>query len=464
MRVRGFLLLLALPALLAAPACGPAGAYPKRPISLICPWGIGGGTDAVARVLANHLEREIRQPVAVINRTGGGGAVGHTAGARALPDGYTITMMTVEITTMHQRGLARVRPEDFAPILLANYDGAALFVRSESPWKTLGDLLKDAKARPGALKASGTAIGGIWHLACLQAVRDAALPEGAIRWVPSNGAGPALRELEAAGADMVFCSLPEAKPLMESGRLICLGVMSEKRFARFPEVPTFAEQGVNSSRAGWRGVAAPRGTPPDVLRTLGEAFARVVANPDFRKFMETSGYDARIETGETFLRTIRSTEAELAPLIALTTAGSGGAEPGPWLFPVLLGSGLVVAVAWAVRAERRARLRPTETSPAAAALGSSLGSSSVSTSAPAASGPLTLSRVFEVVACVLFFIACADTIGFLLAAGLPLFFLLCRMGSTWALSAAVATCVTSGVYILFAKLLRVPLPGGWIGF
>ncbi len=450
MRVPGLLIVLQLTALLAAPGCGPPRPYPHRPISLICPWGIGGGTDAVARVLASHLERQIGQPVAVINRTGGGGAVGHTAGAGAPPDGYTITMMTVEVTTMHQRGLARIRPDDFAPILLANYDSAALFVRSESPWKTFADLLKDARSRPGVLKASGTAIGGIWHLACLQAIRDSGLPEGAIRWVPSNGAGPALRELEAAGVDMVFCSLPEAKTLMEAGRLVCLGVMSEKRFERFPEVPTFAEQGVNSSRAGWRGVAAPRGTPPEVLRTLGEAFARVAANPEFRKFMETSGYDARIETGETFLRTIRATEAELAPLIALTTHDSGGAEPGPWLFPVLLGTGLVVAVGWAIRAERRARRREPSTE--------------ASVSPQAQTSPPNLSRAFEVLACVLFFIACAETLGFLLAAGLPLFYLLRRMGSTWIVSAAVGVGVTCCVYTLFAKLLRVTLPGGWIGF
>jgi len=130
--------------------------YPSRPIKFICPWGAGGGTDRVARMLAVLLEKDLGQPVTVVNRTGGGGAVGHTAGSTAAPDGQTITIVTVEITMMHWMGLAKVTYSDFKPVALVNVDPAGVNVKADAPWNTLKELLDYAKANPGKLKASGT--------------------------------------------------------------------------------------------------------------------------------------------------------------------------------------------------------------------------------------------------------------------------------------------------------------------
>src|SRR6187549_1764337 len=149
-------------ALLTASTFGFA-AYPERPITLIVPWGAGGGTDATARIIASLLEKELGQPVTVVNRTGGSGVVGHAAIASAAPDGYTIGMITVEIGMMHWQGLTEINGASYTPIGLVNADPSGIEVRADAPYKTVQDLLAAIKANPGKFKASGTGQGGIWH-------------------------------------------------------------------------------------------------------------------------------------------------------------------------------------------------------------------------------------------------------------------------------------------------------------
>ena len=126
--------------------------YPKRPITLICPWGAGGGTDAVSRIIATLLKKDLGVPVNVVNRTGGSGAVGHTAIATAKPDGYTIGMPTVEITMMHWMGLTKITYQDMTPVAMVNFDPAGINVRTDSPWKTYKDLEMYVRDNPGKLK------------------------------------------------------------------------------------------------------------------------------------------------------------------------------------------------------------------------------------------------------------------------------------------------------------------------
>ncbi|MEO7393007.1 MAG: tripartite tricarboxylate transporter substrate binding protein, partial [Ramlibacter sp.] len=146
--------------------------YPSRPITLIVPWGAGGGTDATARIIGSLLEKELGQPVTVVNRTGGNGVVGHAAIASAAPDGYTIGMATVEISMMHWQGLTELNGASYTPIGLVNADPAGVQVRADSPYKTVNELLAAIKANPGKFKASGTGQGGIWHLAIAGLLRD----------------------------------------------------------------------------------------------------------------------------------------------------------------------------------------------------------------------------------------------------------------------------------------------------
>jgi len=181
----------ALIALFAAMAASTAlAAYPERPITMIVPWGAGGGTDATARIIGTLLEKELGQPVNVVNRTGGSGVVGHAAIAQAPPDGYTIGIVTVEIGMMHWQGLTDLTGASYTPIGLVNADAAGLQVAADAPYKTVNELVAAIKASPGKFKASGTGQGGIWHLAIAGMLRDLKVDPASVPWVPSNGAAP----------------------------------------------------------------------------------------------------------------------------------------------------------------------------------------------------------------------------------------------------------------------------------
>ena len=132
-----------------------ASSYPNRSLNLIVPWAAGGGTDRVARFVADALHRRVGQPVIVVNRTGGSGAVGHSAGALAAPDGHTLTMATFELSTMHWMGISKLAWNDFLPVAQLNGDAAAILVRRDAPWKNLGDLLETIRKQPAGIKMSG---------------------------------------------------------------------------------------------------------------------------------------------------------------------------------------------------------------------------------------------------------------------------------------------------------------------
>ena len=167
--------------------------YPQRPVQLIVPWGAGGGTDATARIIGALMEKELKQPFNVVNRTGGSGVVGHDAIARAPADGYTIGLITVEITMMHHVGLTQLKHTDYTPIGLVNADPAGVNVRVDSPYKSVKDLLAAIKANPGKFKASGTGQGGIWHLAIAGLLKEQGIDPGALPWYRRRAPRPACR-------------------------------------------------------------------------------------------------------------------------------------------------------------------------------------------------------------------------------------------------------------------------------
>lgn len=284
-----FLTLLAVAAGNPSPAAAQA-KYPSRPLQLVCPWAAGGGTDRVARMVALLLEKELGQPVTVVNRTGGSGAVGHTAGATAAPDGYTITIVTVELTMMHWMGLTPLTYREFTPVTLLNIDPAGVQVAANAEWKSLKQLLDYAKANPGKLKASGTGKGGIWDLARAGMLKTAGLPSDAITWVPSTGAATGLQELVAGGVQVVTASLVEGRPLIDAGKVKALANMADARDAAFPNVPTLKEQGLNWAMGAWRGIAAPKGTPPEVVAVLERALQKVVKSKEFVDFMKNGPF------------------------------------------------------------------------------------------------------------------------------------------------------------------------------
>ena len=266
-------------------------AYPERPIQLLVPWGAGGGTDALARLVGAELEKELGQPVNVVNRTGGSGVVGHTAIASGKPDGYTIGMITVEITMMHHAGLTKLGPADFTPLALLNFDPNAVFVAADSPIKTAKDLIAAAAASPGKLKGSGTGQGGIWHVGLAGMLVDAGVPGTAVAWVPSQGAAPGLQDLVAGGIDLASCSLPEARALVEAGKVRPVVLMSDTPDGIFPDVPLLKQATGSDWTAGaWRGIAGPKGLPADVAGKLEAALKKIYESDTYQNFLKSRGF------------------------------------------------------------------------------------------------------------------------------------------------------------------------------
>jgi tripartite-type tricarboxylate transporter receptor subunit TctC len=265
--------------------------YPQRPVQLIVPWGAGGGTDATARIIATLLEKELKQPFNVVNRTGGSGVVGHDAIAKATPDGYTIGLITVEITMMHHVGLTQLKHTDYTPIGLVNADPAAINVRADSPYKSVKDLIAAIKANPGKMKASGTGQGGIWHLAIAGLLKQQGIDPNALPWVPSNGAAPGMQDMVAGGVDVVPCSIPEARAMIDAGKARALAIMDANPPALYPNVPTLKKE-LNSdwAIAAWRVIAAPKGIPADAQKTLTTALKKVYDSKEYKEFMASRGF------------------------------------------------------------------------------------------------------------------------------------------------------------------------------
>jgi tripartite-type tricarboxylate transporter receptor subunit TctC len=267
-------------------------AYPERPITLICPWGAGGGTDATARIVAALLEKELGTPVNVVNRTGGSGVVGHSAIATAAPDGYTLGIITVEIGMMHWQGLTELSYKDYTPLALFNEDPAGLQVAADAPYADAKALLDAIKASPkGSMKASGTGQGGIWHLAIAGMLQKAGLEPDHVQWVPSQGAAPGLQDLVAGGVQIVPSSVPEAKSLIDAGRVKSLALMADERNPAFPDVPTLKEAvGLEMTAGAWRGFAGPKGLPDEVTTKLVAALEKIYSGPDYKPFMDSRGF------------------------------------------------------------------------------------------------------------------------------------------------------------------------------
>ncbi len=272
-------------------ACAPpTPAYPGKGITINVPWGAGGGTDRTARALAAVVEKDLKQPMGVVNRTGGGGVVGHTATATADPDGYTLGMITIEVTMMNWLGTTSLTYKDYKPIALLINNRAGITVRADAPWKDYKELMEYVKANPGKLKASGTAAGGVWDLARVGWLMAAGLSPDAVKWVPSAGAAPALAELAAGGVDICTCSPAESLPMVQAGKARILAVMADKRWDALPDVPTLKELGHDFAIGGWAGIAAPARTPDHIIDILDKAVEKAVKSPEFTDFIKTSGF------------------------------------------------------------------------------------------------------------------------------------------------------------------------------
>ncbi|MEJ8305819.1 tripartite tricarboxylate transporter substrate binding protein [Saccharibacillus sacchari] len=288
--------------------------FPNRPITLIVPYSAGGGTDTMARALAEAAQRQLGQPITVVNRTGGGGAVGLMEGAEARADGYTVTFMVSELTILPHLGLLPITYRDFKPIAQTSFDPSAITVRADAKWQNAAEFLADAKAHPGEIKMGNAGTGSIWHLAAVTLEQGTGAE---FRHIPYEGAGPAVSALLSGFVDAVPVSPAEVKSDVDAGKLRTLVVNADERSAALPDVPTLEEAtGMRTDFAGtFRGLAVPAGTPDDTAAILERAFMQAAQDEEFQSKMNESGLGLLVRGGEDFKRLLQQSHDRFAEMI-----------------------------------------------------------------------------------------------------------------------------------------------------
>jgi len=262
--------------------------FPTKPVTMIVPFPPGGVADITGRPLAAMMERALKQPVVVVNRTGAGGALGMSQVAKSAPDGYTILMglSSISIFPVSDRINGRqpaYEMKDFAPIALISSDPTVLVVRAESPYRTLKDFVDAAKANPGKINYSSSGVYGTLHVA-MEIFANAA----GIRLfhVPYQGGGPAVTALLGGQVDALASGPAAAIGQIKGGKMRALAAWSDKRLALMPEVPTFKELGYDAEFYIWAGVFAPAATPQPIVARLRDAVRSAVNDPDFKAAMD----------------------------------------------------------------------------------------------------------------------------------------------------------------------------------
>jgi tripartite-type tricarboxylate transporter receptor subunit TctC len=301
---RPLVLALALAVLL--PGVAPAQeAYPSRPITIVAPFPPGGVADLTARPVAASMEKVLKNPVAVVNKTGAAGAVGMQFVATSKPDGYTLLLALSSISIIPEADRIFDRQpaytvDQFAPIALISADPTILVVRAESPWKTAREFIEDAKKRPGQISYSSSGIYGTLHMAMELLSHAAGIK---LRHVPHAGAGPALTAILGGHVDALASGPAVVLPQIKAGKLRALAGWGDTRVAALPEVPTFKELGYPEAEFYiWAGLFAPRGTPEPVLAKLREATRAAVAEPEFKAAMDKLETPIAFKQGDEFQR------------------------------------------------------------------------------------------------------------------------------------------------------------------
>ncbi|MAM10274.1 MAG: tripartite tricarboxylate transporter substrate-binding protein [Rhizobiaceae bacterium] len=293
----------------AAALLGLAGAahaeWPERAVTVIVPWSAGGGTDATARAVAADLEEKFGQPFNVVNRTGGGGLVGHSAIANAKADGYTIGVITIESTMYETQGLPGVNPDSYDYIGRYNADAIGINVQADAGYDGVQALIDDVKANPGKITASGANRGGLSHLAWAGLLNKLDIAPDASPWVASDGSAPALQQLAAGAIDVVSTSPAEARSLVEAGEVATLALIADERSPLFPDIPTTTEAlDVQWSPMPFRGLAGPAGLPAETVEKLEAALQEICDDPDFQKFMSSRGFSVAYQDAAAFKQTV----------------------------------------------------------------------------------------------------------------------------------------------------------------
>ena len=294
-------------------ACSPTSQeFPSKPITVIVPWEAGGGTDSLARAFVNEAAKVFPVPFTVVNRAGGSGAIGHSSGMTARPDGYTVTMITFELCSYKPLKRAEISYTGFKPVIQINEDPAAITVRADSPWTTLSEFLDYARAHPKEVTVGNSGPGAVWHLGALRLEKLAGVE---FTHIPHDGAKPAVTQLLGGHIAAVAVSPAEVLQYTQTGNLRCLGIMSESRFPELPDVPTFREQGIDLVHGTWRGLAVPKQTPDEIVAKLEAGFKETFDSPEFQKAAQTALLGLRYRGSAEFSEFLQSESETIAALL-----------------------------------------------------------------------------------------------------------------------------------------------------
>ncbi|MGE0699977.1 MAG: Bug family tripartite tricarboxylate transporter substrate binding protein [Hyphomicrobiaceae bacterium] len=292
--------------LAAALATGPARAqaYPSRAINLIVMAPAGGSTDVGARIVATIAEKLAGQPIVVVNKSGAGGQVGWTELARSKPDGYTIGFVVLpgmNTVVLDPERKATFTEDSFIPVANQVLDPGVLWVKADSPYKTFADLMAAAKAKPHTVKAATTGILSDDHLNIL--MTEEANPGAFFRLVHLDGNAAQLKETLAGNVDVAFDNVGGAIKPVKAGQARALAVTDTVRSKFLPDVPTTVELGfptiISSST---RGITAPKGTPPEIVKTIAGILAKAMADPEHNKRLEDQGLTVRVMVGDEYAK------------------------------------------------------------------------------------------------------------------------------------------------------------------
>ena len=290
---------LGLCGLLFAGVATQAHAYPERSIRLVVPNAAGGGSDAFARVIAQKLGEVLNQTVVVENKPGAQGGIGTTYGAKAAPDGYTLTVAFVSTMAVNPFVYADIGYEplkDFVAVAVGVDQPYLMVTYPTSPYQNLQEFGQFAKQKKG-----GATFGSTSSQTELIGVLFQTLIETRMLYVPYKNATTAVVELSRGDIDVMVASLPSAIPLINAGKLKALAVTGNKRVAALPNVPSAAEAGFPAFEAsGWYGIVAPKGTPEAIVQFLNKHINAILAMPDVQKNLSAAGLDVFTTTPAEF--------------------------------------------------------------------------------------------------------------------------------------------------------------------